>query len=124
MLKSDDTGMSIEVLNGYRLKEKLPDNIGEFTLPLGVPEILSEGKDVTLVTYGACCRIALDAIKELERFGISLELIDVQSLLPFDIKGIISKSLSKTNRIVFLDEDVHGGATAFMMQEVLEKQGG
>ncbi len=124
MLKSDDTALIVEVLNGYRLKEKLPDNIGEFTLPLGVPEILNEGTDVTLVTYGACCRIATDAMKELERFGISVELIDVQSLLPFDINGIIGRSLSKTNRIVFLDEDVPGGATAFMMQEVMEKQGG
>ncbi len=124
MLRSDDTGLIIEVLNGYRLKEKLPDNIGEFTLPLGIPEILSEGSDLTLVTYGACCRIAQDAMKELERFGISAELIDVQSLLPFDINAIIGKSLAKTNRIVFLDEDVPGGATAFMMQEVLEKQGG
>ncbi len=124
MLRSDDTGLIIEVLNGYRLKEKLPDNIGEFTLPLGVPEILKEGSDLTLVTYGACCRIAMDAMKELERFGISVELIDVQSLLPFDINGLIGKSLSKTNRIVFLDEDVPGGASAYMMQEVLEKQGG
>ncbi len=124
MLQSDDSALIIEVLNGYRLKEKLPDNIGAFTLPLGVPEILKEGSDVTLVTYGACCRIAQDAMQELDRFGISVELIDVQSLLPFDIHGIISKSLAKTNRIVFLDEDVPGGATAFMMQEVLEKQGG
>lgn len=124
MLRSDDTALIIEVLNGYRLKEKLPDNIGEFTLPLGVPEILKAGSDVTFVTYGACCRIAFDAIKDLERFGISVELIDVQSLLPFDISGIIGKSLAKTNRIVFLDEDVPGGATGFMMQEVLEKQGG
>jgi 2-oxoisovalerate dehydrogenase E1 component len=124
MLRSDDSALIIEVLNGYRLKEKLPDNIGEYTLPLGVPEILQEGSDVTLVTYGACCRIAMDAIKELERFGISVELIDVQSLLPFDIHGLIRKSLAKTNRIAFLDEDVPGGATGFMMQEVLEKQGG
>ncbi|MDP4231555.1 MAG: transketolase C-terminal domain-containing protein, partial [Bacteroidota bacterium] len=124
MLRSDDTALIIEVLNGYRLKEKLPDNIGEFTVPLGVPEILQAGSDLTLVTYGACCRIAMDAVKDLERFGISVELIDVQSLLPFDIGGVIGKSLSKTNRIVFLDEDVPGGATAFMMQEVLEKQDG
>jgi pyruvate/2-oxoglutarate/acetoin dehydrogenase E1 component/TPP-dependent pyruvate/acetoin dehydrogenase alpha subunit len=124
MLRSDDTALIIEVLNGYRLKEKLPDNIGEFTLPLGVPEILKAGSDVTLVTYGACCRIAQDAMKELQRFGISVELIDVQSLLPFDINGLIGKSLSKTNRIVFLDEDVPGGASAYMMQEVLEKQVG
>jgi pyruvate/2-oxoglutarate/acetoin dehydrogenase E1 component/TPP-dependent pyruvate/acetoin dehydrogenase alpha subunit len=124
MLRSDDTALIIEVLNGYRLKEKLPDNIGDYTLPLGVPEILKEGSDATLVTYGACCRIAQDAIKELERFGISIELIDVQSLLPFDIHGIIGKSLAKTNRIVFLDEDVPGGASAYMMKEVLENQGG
>lgn len=124
MLRSDDTALIIEVLNGYRLKETLPDNIGEYTLPLGVPEILKEGSDITLVTYGACCRIAEEAIEELTKFGISVELIDVQSLLPFDIHGIIGKSLAKTNRIAFLDEDVPGGATAFMMQEVLEKQGG
>ncbi|HYM19900.1 MAG TPA: thiamine pyrophosphate-dependent enzyme [Candidatus Kapabacteria bacterium] len=124
MLRSDDPALIIEVLNGYRLKEKLPDNIGEFTVPLGVPEILQEGSDVTLVTYGACCRIAQDAVSELQKFGISVELIDVQSLMPFDINGIIGKSLAKTNRIVFLDEDVPGGATAYMMQEVLEKQSG
>ncbi len=124
MLRSDDTALIIEVLNGYRLKEKLPDNIGEFTVALGVPEILKEGSDITLVTYGACCRVAMEAVEELSRFGISVELIDVQSLLPFDINGIIGKSLQKTNRIVFLDEDVPGGATAYMMQEVLEKQGG
>jgi 2-oxoisovalerate dehydrogenase E1 component len=124
MLRSDDAALIIEVLNGYRLKETLPDNIGDYTLPLGVPEILKEGSDVTLVTYGACCRIAFEAMKELERFGISVELIDVQSLLPFDLRGIIGKSLAKTNRIIFLDEDVPGGATGFMMQEVLEKQGG
>jgi pyruvate/2-oxoglutarate/acetoin dehydrogenase E1 component/TPP-dependent pyruvate/acetoin dehydrogenase alpha subunit len=124
MLRSDDAALIIEVLNGYRLKEKLPDNIGDYTLPIGVPEILKEGSDITLVTYGACCRVAMDAISELERFGISVELIDVQSLLPFDIPGIIGKSLAKTNRIAFLDEDVPGGATGFMMQEVLEKQNG
>lgn len=124
MLRSDDTALIVEVLNAYRLKEKLPTNIGHFTVPLGVPEILKEGSDVTLVTYGACCRIAQEGIAELEKFGISVELIDVQSLLPFDIHGKIGESLKKTNRIVFMDEDVPGGATAFMMQEVLEKQGG
>ncbi|MEI8134076.1 MAG: thiamine pyrophosphate-dependent enzyme [bacterium] len=124
MLRSDDTALIVETLNGYRLKEKLPDNFSDFTLPLGVPEILAEGTDVTLVTYGACCRVASEAMKELQKFGISVELIDVQTLLPFDIHGVIAKSLKKTNRIVFLDEDVPGGATAFMMQEVLEKQGG
>jgi transketolase len=124
MLRSDDPALIIEVLNGYRLKETLPDNIGEFTVPLGVPEVLQEGSDVTLVTYGACCRVAQEAANELKRFGIFVELIDVQSLIPFDIHGIIGKSLAKTNRIVFLDEDVPGGATTYMMQEVLEKQSG
>jgi 2-oxoisovalerate dehydrogenase E1 component len=124
ILRSDDTALIVEVLNGYRLKEKLPINIGEFTVPLGVPEVLKEGADVTLVTYGACCRVAQEGIAELERFGISVELIDAQSLLPFDIHGIIGESLKKTNRIVFMDEDVPGGATAFMMHEVIEKQGG
>jgi pyruvate/2-oxoglutarate/acetoin dehydrogenase E1 component len=124
MLASDDTALIVEVLNGYRLKERLPDNIGEYTLPLGVPEILNEGSDVTLVTYGACCRVAQEAVSDLAKFGISVELIDVQSLIPFDRHGMIAASLAKTNRIVFLDEDVPGGATAFMMQEVLEKQGG
>lgn len=124
MLASDDTALIVEVLNGYRLKERLPDNIGEYTLPLGVPEVLSEGTDVTLVTYGACCRVAQEAVTELAKFGISVELIDVQSLIPFDRNGMISQSLAKTNRVVFLDEDVPGGATAYMMQEVLEKQGG
>jgi len=124
MLRSDDTALIVEVLNAYRLKEKLPANIGDFTVPLGIPEVLKEGSDVTLVTYGACCRVAQEGIAELEKFGISVELIDVQSLLPFDIHGKISESLKKTNRIVFMDEDVPGGATAFMMQEVLEKQSG
>ncbi len=124
MFRSDDTALIVEVLNAYRLKEKLPLNIGDFTVPLGVPEVLKEGSDVTLVTYGACCRVAQEGIAELEKFGISVELIDVQSLLPFDIHGKIGESLKKTNRIVFMDEDVPGGATAFMMQEVLEKQSG
>lgn len=124
LLQSDEPGLLVEVLNGYRLKEKLPDNIDEFTVPLGIPEILREGKDVTLVTYGACCRIAMDAAVHLQKTGIDIEIIDVQSLLPFDIHSKILESLKKTNRVVFLDEDVPGGATAFMMQEVLEKQGG
>jgi pyruvate/2-oxoglutarate/acetoin dehydrogenase E1 component/TPP-dependent pyruvate/acetoin dehydrogenase alpha subunit len=124
MLRSDDPALIVEVLNGYRLKEKLPSNIGDFTLPIGVPEILTEGTDVTVVTYGALCRIASEAVAELTRFGISVELIDVQSLIPFDRKGIIVESLKKTNRIVFLDEDVPGGATAYMMQKVLQEQGG
>jgi pyruvate/2-oxoglutarate/acetoin dehydrogenase E1 component/TPP-dependent pyruvate/acetoin dehydrogenase alpha subunit len=123
MLRSDDPSVIIECLNGYRLKERLPDNIGEFTVPLGVPEILKEGSDVTIVTYGSMCRVVMEAAEDLERFGISCEVIDVQTLLPFDIHHSIVESVKKTNRIVFADEDVPGGATAFMMQKVLEDQG-
>ncbi|NOT05257.1 MAG: transketolase [Anaerolineales bacterium] len=124
LLKADEPAIVVEVLNGYRVKERLPDNIGEMTLPLGVPEIIREGKDVTVVTYGATCRIAIDAAEKLSKVGIEIEVIDVQSLLPFDIHGMIVKSLKKTSRILFLDEDVPGGTTAYMMQEVIEKQGG
>ena len=125
LLRGDDPAVVVEVLNAYRIKEKLPSNIGTFTIPLGVPEILREGSDVTIVTYGACCRIALDAAEQLqEKTGVSAEVIDVQSLLPFDIHGSIVESLKKTNKVLFLDEDVPGGATAYMMREVLEHQGG
>ena len=124
LLQSDDPALVIEPLNGYRLKEKLPSNLGEFSLPLGVPEVLQTGTDVTLVTYGSCVREAEAGIKLLESHGISVELIDVQTLLPFDLEHQIVESLKKTNRIVFMDEDVPGGATSFMMQEVLEKQKG
>jgi len=124
LLKSDEPAIVVEVLNGYRVKEKLPDNIGEMTVPLGVPETIREGKDVTIVTYGACCRIVLDAADKLSKVGIESEVIDVQSLLPFDIHGQIVESLKKTNRILFVDEDVPGGTTAYMLQEVIEKQGG
>jgi 2-oxoisovalerate dehydrogenase E1 component len=123
MLQSDDPALIIECLNGYRLKERLPDNISTFTVPLGVPEILREGSDVTIVTYGSMCRIVMDAANELAKTGISCEVIDVQTLLPFDIHHSILESIKKTNRIVFADEDVPGGATAFMMQKVLEEQG-
>ncbi len=124
LLKSDDPALVVEVLNGYRLKERLPDNIGECSLPPGVPEVLRAGTDLTLVTYGACCRIALEAAAKLAKVGIEIEVIDVQSLLPFDLRGSILESLKKTSRILFLDEDVPGGTTAYMLQEVLEKQGG
>ncbi len=124
MLRSDDPALIIECLNGYRLKEQLPQNISEFTVPLGVPEVIREGTDVTVVTYGSMCRIALEAAHKLERLGISCEVIDVQSLLPFDIHHAITASIRKTSRVVFADEDVPGGATAFMMQQVVEKQGG
>lgn len=124
MLQSDDPAIIVECLNGYRLKERLPANLGEYTVPLGVPEVLQSGTDITLVTYGSCVRIAEEAIATLKGMGISVELIDVQTLLPFDLEHHIVASLKKTNRILFLDEDVPGGATAFMMQEVLEKQNG
>jgi pyruvate/2-oxoglutarate/acetoin dehydrogenase E1 component/TPP-dependent pyruvate/acetoin dehydrogenase alpha subunit len=122
MLQSDDPAIIIECLNGYRLKEKLPLNLAEFTVPLGVPEILHEGTDVTLVTYGSCCRIAAEAVEQLNGVGISVELIDVQTLLPFDIHHRIGESIRKTNRVVFLDEDVPGGASAYMFQQVMEHQ--
>ncbi len=124
LLEGNDPALVIEPLNGYRIREPRPENLGEYRIPLGQPEILSEGEDVTLVTYGACVRIAQDAVKQLSTIGVSVELIDVQTLLPFDINGTILKSLKKTNRIVFFDEDVPGGATAFMMQKVIEEQGG
>lgn len=124
LLKADEPALVVEVLNGYRAKEKLPDNISEFTVALGVPDVIREGSDVTIVTYGACCRIAMDAAQKLSKVGIEVEIVDVQSLLPFDIHGRIVESLKKTNRILFLDEDVPGGASAYMMQEVIEKQRG
>ncbi len=124
LLKAEEPGIVVEVLNGYRLREKLPSNIGEMTVPLGVPEILRPGKDITIVTYGAMCRIVMKAADMLAQVGIDAEVIDVQSLLPFDRNGVIVESLKKTNRILFTDEDVPGGTTAYMMQEVLEKQGG
>ena len=124
LMNADEPAVVVEVLNGYRVKERLPDNVGEFTIPLGVPEVIRQGHDVTVVTYGACCRIVMDAAEKLLRVGIDIEVIDVQSLLPFDIHRMIVESLKKTNRIIFVDEDVPGGTTAYMMQEVIEKQNG
>ncbi|HCA42761.1 MAG TPA: transketolase [Bacteroidetes bacterium] len=124
LLKSDEPGLIVERLNAYRLKEKLPENIGEFCVPLGVPEKIEEGTDITIVTYGACVDIAKVAISKLKIAGISTELIDVQTLVPFDRHGIILNSLKKTNRVLFLDEDVPGGASAYMMQQVIDEQGG
>jgi pyruvate/2-oxoglutarate/acetoin dehydrogenase E1 component len=124
LLQADEPGLIIEVLNGYRAKERLPENISEITVPLGIPEVIRQGTDVTIVTYGACCRISLDAAEELQQVGIEAEVIDVQCLLPFDIHSSIVESLKKTGRILFVDEDVPGGTTAYMLQEVLEKQGG
>jgi len=124
LLEGNDPAIVIEPLNGYRLKEKMPDNIGEFRIRLGVPEVLTTGTDITVVTYGSTVRIAAEAVRQLSAHGISVELIDVQTLVPFDIEKIILDSIRKTSRILFLDEDVPGGTTAYMMQEVLEKQGG
>jgi 2-oxoisovalerate dehydrogenase E1 component len=124
LLEGDDPAIVIEPLNGYRLKEKLPDNLGEFKIPLGVPEIIIEGSDLTLVTYGSTVKIAHEAVNQLALHNISVELIDVQTLVPFDRNRVILNSLKKTNRVLFLDEDVPGGTTAYMMQAVLEKHGG
>jgi 2-oxoisovalerate dehydrogenase E1 component len=124
MMASDDAALIIEPLNGYRLKERMPANIGHYRIPIGVTETLHEGTDITIVTYGSCVKIAQEALPQIEDFGISVELIDVQSLLPFDRNQDILKSLKKTNKVLFFDEDGPGGATAFMMQKVLEEQGG
>jgi pyruvate/2-oxoglutarate/acetoin dehydrogenase E1 component/TPP-dependent pyruvate/acetoin dehydrogenase alpha subunit len=124
LLRGDNPAVVVEVLNGYRLKERVPDNIGEFTVPLGVPEVLREGSDITVVTYGACCVIALDAAHDLEELGVSAEVVDVQTLNPFDVSGVIARSLEKTHAVLFVDEDVPGGASAFMLQQVLEAQNG
>ncbi len=124
LLEGNDPAIVIEPLNGYRLKEKLPDNLGEFKIPLGIPEVLSKGIDITLVSYGSTVKIAQEAVKQLSSHGISAELIDVQTLVPFDINRMILDSIKKTGRILFIDEDVPGGTTAYMMQEVVENQGG
>ncbi|HUH74620.1 MAG TPA: thiamine pyrophosphate-dependent enzyme [Chitinophagales bacterium] len=122
LLRGDEPAIVIECLNGYRLKEKIPSNPGDFIVPLGVPEVIKNGKDITIVTYGSCVRIAQLALKLLDKVGISAELIDVQTLMPFDIHGIIGQSIQKTNRVVFLDEDVPGGASAYMMEQVISHQ--
>jgi 2-oxoisovalerate dehydrogenase E1 component len=122
LLKSDDAALVIEVLNGYRKKEKYPSNIGEYTVALGTPEIIREGDDITVVTYGSTCYLVLEAAERLSQMGISCEVIDVQTLLPFDLTGTIGKSIEKTNKVLFVDEDTEGGATGFMMQQVIDKQ--
>ena len=124
LLESQDTAVVVEVLNGYRKKEQLPDNLGTMKIPLGVPEVLRAGGDVTVVTYGALCWIALEAAEWLAELGIDVEVIDVQTLEPFDREGMICESLKKTNRVLFLDEDVPGGTTAYMLQQALDRQGG
>ena len=124
LLRGNDPALLIECLNGYRLKEKMPNNITDFTVPLGKPEVIREGEDITIVSYGSTLRIIEDAAERLNDIGISCEILDVQTLLPFDINHMIVASLKKTNRILFVDEDVPGGASAFMYQQVIEKQGG
>ncbi|HYM62491.1 MAG TPA: transketolase C-terminal domain-containing protein [Thermoanaerobaculia bacterium] len=124
LFRGDDPAIMVEVLNGYRVKEKVPANIGDFTVPLGVPEVLREGTDITIATYGATARIVAEAAELLATAGIEAEVIDVQTLLPFDVDGVIVESLKKTNRIMFVDEDVPGGTTAYMMQQVLERDRG
>ncbi|MFM9007274.1 MAG: thiamine pyrophosphate-dependent enzyme [Bacteroidota bacterium] len=124
LLASDEPALVIEPLNGYRIKEQMPENLGDFSIPIGESEVVQQGNDITLVTYGSCVRIAQDAIAQLNEYGISVELIDARSLLPFDTKHSTLESLQKTGRLMLLDEDVPGGATAFMLQEILEIQGG
>ena len=122
MLLSDEPSIIVEPLNAYRKKEKMPNNISNVRVSLGMPEIITEGSDITIVTYGSIIKIAEEASTMLEKIGISCEIIDVQTLLPFDINHSILASIKKTNRVVFLDEDVPGGCTAYMMQKVLEEQ--
>jgi pyruvate/2-oxoglutarate/acetoin dehydrogenase E1 component len=124
LLQGNDPGLVIECLNGYRLKEKLPSNLLEYTVPLGIPETVREGDDVTIVSYGSTLRIVLEAAETLQQAGINCEVMDVQTLLPFDIEHRILESLQKTNRILFVDEDVPGGAAAYMFNKVMEEQGG
>ncbi len=122
LLQGDDPALVIEPLNAYRSKEKMPTNLGSFQVELGVPEIVTRGTDVTVVTYGSTCNLAEEAVSQLSDLGISVELIDVRSLMPFDKNGMIGESIKKTNRVLFLDEDVEGGAAAYMMQQVIEGQ--
>lgn len=122
LIKGDDPALVIECLNGYRLKERVPDNLSEFCLPLGEPEVLRDGTDVTIVTYGSMCRVVMEAAHQLSDLGISVELIDVQTLLPFDRNHRILESVKKTNRVIFADEDFPGGASAYMMQQVVDEQ--
>ncbi len=122
LLEADEPALVIEPLNAYRLKERQPTNFGLYKVALGIPEVLAEGSDITLVTYGSCVRVAQDAIKLLNEKGISVELIDLQTLLPFDIHHSIQHSIKKTSRLVVLDEDVPGGASAYIVQKIVEEQ--
>ncbi|NGM61358.1 transketolase [Sphingobacterium sp. SGG-5] len=124
LLKVNDPALVIECLNGYRLKEKLPENVGEFTVPIGVAELIREGQDVTVVSYGSTLRVVQEAALELERVGVSIEVIDIQCLLPFDKEHLCAHSLRKTNRLLVVDEDLPGGASAYILQKILEEQSG
>lgn len=124
LIQGDDPAIVIEPLNGYRTKEHIPSNLGAFTTPLGIPEILTEGTDITIVSYGSTCNLALQAVQQLAEVEISAELIDVRTLLPFDINHTIVESLKKTNRLLIVDEDVPGGASAFILQQIMEEQKG
>ena len=124
LLQGNDPALVIECLNGYRLKEKLPQNLSEFRIPLGVPEVVQHGDDITIVSYGSTLRIIMDAVARLEEQKISCEVVDVQTLLPFDLHHSIVQSLKKTSRIVFIDEDVPGGAAGYMFNKVMEEQQG
>jgi pyruvate/2-oxoglutarate/acetoin dehydrogenase E1 component/TPP-dependent pyruvate/acetoin dehydrogenase alpha subunit len=124
LLRGDEPAIVIENLNGYRLKERLPSNVGEFTVPLGIAEVVKEGTDITVVSYGSTLRIVEEAVEELERLGINIEIVDPQTLHPFDLNSECVKSLKKTNKLLVADEDVPGGASAFILQQILEKQKG
>jgi pyruvate/2-oxoglutarate/acetoin dehydrogenase E1 component len=124
LLRGDEPAIVIENLNGYRLKERLPSNTGEFTVPLGIAEIVKEGTDITVVSYGSTLRVVEDAVEELERLGINVEIVDPQTLHPFDLNSECVKSLKKTNKLLVADEDVPGGASAFILQQILERQKG
>lgn len=124
LMAADEPGLIVECLNGYRLKEKMPDNLGEFRVPIGVVETIKEGSDITLVSYGSTLRLVEEAAKDLQTLGIEVEIIDIQSLLPFDIHHDIVKSVAKTNRLLVIDEDVPGGASAYILQQIVDVQNG
>ena len=124
LFRTDEPALVIECLNGYRLKEKLPANVGEFTVPLGYAEVLETGTDITIVSYGSCLRLVQEAAEELASFDISVEIIDLQTLLPFDKTHVCAASLAKTNKLLIVDEDVPGGGSAYILQHILEKQEG
>jgi pyruvate/2-oxoglutarate/acetoin dehydrogenase E1 component len=123
IFESDDPAVVIEVLSGYRLKERMPANLGRMRLPLGVPEVIRAGRDLTLVTYGACCRFALEAATELASLGIEVEVIDVRTLDPLDLRGVMGASIARTGALLVLDEDLPGGASAHLLRHALEVQG-